>query len=87
MNPEAAGAINGFWMPVVVFKKETGVTRGKLQQAFAEVNIDARTFSWLLSSSQMFEGMPENCIARDIPKNLINLLSYHDMTSDDLSRV
>jgi perosamine synthetase len=86
MNPEPEGTINGFWMPVVVFGKETGVTREKLQQTFSEENIDARVFFWPLSSLDMFEGVSKNYVAWSVPKNSINLPSYHDITADELFR-
>lgn len=86
MNPEPEGIINGFWMPTVVFGKETGVTREKLQQVFAEENIDARVFFWPLSSLDMFEEVPKNHVAWSVPKNSINLPSYHDITVDELFR-
>ena len=44
MNPEPSGVHHGGWMPTVVFKHGTGVTREKLQSVFATENIDARIF-------------------------------------------
>ena len=67
MNPEPAGTVNGAWMPTVVFDGETGVTREKLQAAFAAENIDARVFFHPLSSLPMFEDRPQNRYAWDIP--------------------
>ena len=87
MNPEPTGTINGAWMPTVVFDRETGVTREKLQAAFAAENIDARVFFWPLSSMQMFESKPENVNAYDVPGCSINLPSYHDMTHIEQDRV
>lgn len=55
MNPEPIGTINGAWMPTVVFAPETGITREKLQNAFAAENVDARVFFWPLSSLPMFD--------------------------------
>jgi len=86
MNPEPEGIINGFWMPTVVFGKKTGITREKLQHIFAEENIDARVFFWPLSSFDMFEEVLKNQVAWSLPKNSINLPSYHDITEDELFR-
>jgi len=80
MNPEPAGTVNGAWMPTVVFDAETGVTREKLQVAFAAGNIDARVFFHPLSSLPMFEDALQNRFARDIPGRAINLPSFHDIT-------
>lgn len=74
-------------MPTVVFAPETGITREKLQTAFAAANADARVFFWPLSSLPMFEPLKSNVKAWDIPARAINLPSYHDITSNDLNRV
>ncbi len=87
MNPEPPGTVNGAWMPTVVFAPETGVTREKLQAAFAAANADARVFFWPLSSLPMFEPVRTNVNAWDIPGRAINLPSYHDITKNDLDRV
>ena len=87
MNPENANTINGYWMPTLVFDKSTGITREKLQEAFAAENIDARVFFYPLSSLPMFADNSANTNARDIPSRAINLPSYHDITTPDLDRV
>ena len=87
MNPEQANTVNGYWMPTVVFDKTTGITREKLQAAFALENIDARVFFYPLSSLPMFEDNSNNSIAWNIPDRAINLPSYHDITKADLDRV
>ena len=87
MNPEKANTINGYWMPTLVFDKSTGITREKLQEAFAAENIDARVFFYPLSSLPMFEDKANNLIAWDIPVRAINLPSYHDMAIEELQRV
>jgi perosamine synthetase len=87
MNPEPVGTINGAWMPTTVFDAQTGVTREKLQAAFADENIDARVFFHALSSLPMFEERQQNCYALDIPIRAINLPSYHDMTTAEQERV
>jgi len=81
MNPEPSGTLNGAWMPTVVFDGATGVTREKLQAAFADANIDARVFFHPLSSLPMFEDQRQNRFAWDIPGRAMNLPSYHDMTT------
>jgi len=87
MNYEPKGTINGAWMPTIVFAKESGITREKLQAAFANENIDSRVFFWPLSILPMFKSNKINKHALDISERAINLPSYHDMTNDDLSRV
>jgi perosamine synthetase len=87
MNPELPGTVNGAWMPTTVFAPETGITREKLQAAFAADNADARVFFWPLTSLPMFERVNTNVIAWDIPTRAINLPSYHDITNKDLGRV
>jgi perosamine synthetase len=87
LNPEPEGTINGAWMPTMVFASDTGITREKLQDAFAVENADARVFFWQLSSLTMFEQVIHNKYAYDIPKRAINLPSYHEISNDDIKRV
>jgi perosamine synthetase len=87
MNPELAGTVNGAWMPTAVFETSTGVTRERLQAAFAEENIDARVFFHPLTSLPMFEDRRENRVAWDLPLRAINLPSFHDITDDEKDRV
>lgn len=87
MNPEPEGTCNGAWMPTVVFSEESGVTRDKLQTAFADANIDARVFFWPLSSLGMFEFKKENKLSYSIPSRAINLPSFHDISDEEQSRV
>jgi len=87
MNPEPPGTVNGAWMPTVVFERRTGVTRERLQAAFAAANIDARVFFHPLSSLPMFAGHAGGALAADIPTRAINLPSFHDMSDDEQQRV
>lgn len=87
MNPEPEGTINGAWMPTVVFAEETGITREKLQAAFAAENVDARVFFWPLSSLSMFQSMKNNINAWDMPKRGINLPSYNDLNMAGRERI
>jgi len=87
LNSEPTGTINGAWMPTVVFSPETGITRERIQAAFAAENIDARVFFWPLSSLPMFEAENGNRLAWDLPTRAINLPSYHDISAEDLYRV
>jgi perosamine synthetase len=87
MNPEPSNIVNGAWMPTVVFDEATGVSREKLAAAFSADNIDARVFFYPLSGLPMFEAMPGNRHAWEIPERAINLPSYHDMTPADQDRV
>ncbi|MDO9582830.1 MAG: DegT/DnrJ/EryC1/StrS family aminotransferase [Desulfomicrobium sp.] len=87
LNSESEGMTNGAWMPTAVFGLETGVTREKLQSAFAADNIDARVFFWPLSSLNIFPRCEHNLYSWDIPSRAINLPSYIDMSEEDLLRV
>lgn len=87
MNPELAGTVNGAWMPTVVFDKKTGVTREKLQEAFAKENIDARVFFHPLSSLPMFEIQSQNKLSYSIPLRSFNLPSFHDILETEQNRV
>jgi perosamine synthetase len=87
LNPEPLGTQNGSWMPTVVFCDESGITRERIQVAFGAENIDARSFFWPLSDLADFTRVHLTPNARSIPGRAINLPSYHDMTSDDLTRV
>lgn len=87
INPEHEGTVNGAWMPTITFDKKTGITRKKLQSAFAAENIDARVFFWPLSSLPIFDAIPKNLNAYSIPNRSINLPSYHDMNKFDLKRI
>ena len=87
LNAEPDGTVNGYWMPSVVFDRDTGVTREMLISAFQDANIDARVFFWPLSELQMFDARHENTEARDIASRAINLPSYHDMDEAAQARV
>jgi perosamine synthetase len=87
MNLEREGVTTGAWMPVIVFDKDTGITREKLQQAFEKEDIDARVFFWPLSSLDMFNNTLENIVAIDISNRAINLPSYNDITNHELQLV
>ena len=87
MNPEKEGTINSYWMPTVVFDKETGVTREELLMMFSQENIDARVFFWPLSAMEMFESMTNNKNSWDIPGRAINIPAYHELTKPEVERV
>lgn len=87
MNPEPPGTVNGAWMPTAVFAPQTGVTRERLQAAFAAENVDARVFFHPLSSLPTFGAGPGAPRAADIAARAINLPSFHDMSDDDQQRV
>jgi perosamine synthetase len=87
MNPEPEGTINGAWMPTIVFSKESGVNREKLQDAFASENIDARVFFWPLSSFSMFKNGQGHIMAWNIAERSINLPSYHEIRERELYRI
>jgi perosamine synthetase len=87
MNPEPPGTTNGAWMPTVVFSKESGMTRDKIQSAFLSENIDARVFFNPLSSLPMFEDNFHNQNAWDIHLRAINLPSFHDLNDRELATI
>lgn len=87
MNPEPEGTINGAWMPTIVFDKQTGITRDRLQSILRAENIDARVFFHPLSSLDMFEHQEANVNSWSIPTRAINLPSYHDMSFDSQARI
>jgi perosamine synthetase len=87
LNVEPAGVTNGYWMPTVVFDRDTGVSREQLIEAFKQADIDARVFFWPLSELPMFEARPGTTNARDIAGRAINLPSYHDMDQVAQARV
>lgn len=87
MNPEPQGTVNGAWMPTVVFHQDAGVTRERLQEAFARESIDARVFFYPLSSLPMFGSGPGAARAADVAARAINLPSFHDITDEEQSRV
>ncbi|MEI6513507.1 MAG: DegT/DnrJ/EryC1/StrS family aminotransferase [bacterium] len=87
MNPEPRGTVNGSWMPTVVFDEGTGVTRERLQIAFAKDNIDARVFFWPLSGLPMFNAQTQNLVSRSISGRAMNLPSYHDISKVEQDRV
>ncbi|MCY0149744.1 DegT/DnrJ/EryC1/StrS family aminotransferase [Hoeflea sp. G2-23] len=87
LNIEPEGVTNGYWMPTVVFDRDTGVTRDMLIEAFRAAEIDGRVFFWPLSELPMFEARPDNVNAHDIAARAINLPSYHDMDEHGQKRV
>lgn len=87
MNPEPPDTEIGAWMPTVVFDVSTGVTREKLQQAFAAENIDARVFFHPLSSLPMFDEVCSNYVAWSLPGRAINLPSFHEISSTEQGRI
>ena len=87
LNPEPQGTINGYWMPTVVFDRETGVRHDMLEQAFKRANIDARTFFHPLSSLGLFEDKPDTPVAHDLATRSFNLPSYGEMNEAAIERV
>ncbi len=87
MNPEPGNTVNGGWMPTVVFKQDSGITRKILTAAFYAESIDARVFFWPLSQLGIFGSKKENPIAYSVSARAINLPSYHDITVEELNRV
>lgn len=87
LNPESSNTVNGAWMPTAVFAPHTGVTRERLQAAFAAESIDARVFFHPLASLPMFGSQAGAPHAADIAARAINLPSFHDMTDEEQQRI
>jgi len=87
LNPEPAGIVNGYWMPTMVVNEVLSFDREELLAEFKQQNIDGRVFFWPLSMLSMFEDKRENCTSYSLYKRAVNLPSYHDLSSDELSRV
>jgi perosamine synthetase len=87
MNPEPDGVVNGFWMPSMVVDKGTPFDREHLLRIFKEDGIDGRVFFWPLSGLPMFKRKSENINSYSIPNLGINLPSYYDLSSEEMSRV
>jgi perosamine synthetase len=87
LNPEPAGTVNGYWMPTVVFDRDTNVRHEAIGEAFKSANIDARTFFHPLSSLGLFDGKVETPVAYDIAARAFNLPSYSSMDDSAIDRV
>lgn len=87
MNPEPSNTRNGYWMPTIVFQRESGVTREALATAMRADDIDGRVFFWPLSEMPMFESSGSHPVASDLPGRALNLPSYHDISASDQQRV
>jgi perosamine synthetase len=87
MNPEAAGTINGFWMPTIVVDAGLPFDREELLAAFRREDIDGRVFFWPLSMLPMFEPCPRNVVSYGLYSRAVNLPSYHDMSDEEMGRV
>lgn len=84
MNPVPNnGDAYGYWMPAVVFSKESKVTQQHVLQLFAENNIDGRAFFSPLSLQANFSPCLSNVHSTDICSRSVNIPSYHDITFDD----
>lgn len=77
----------GYWMPSVVFKKDSGFDREKLLKKFKQNNIDGRVFFYPLSMMPMFEKKRENKVSYNISCRAINLPTYHDIHPADINCV
>lgn len=88
MNPERPDTVNGYWMPTIVFGRNSGIDRQEVIAAFRKDSIDARVFFWPLSMLPAVNNRSaDNKVARDIHERAINLPSYHDIGEDQLSHV
>jgi len=87
MNPEVEGTETGAWMPTLVYDENLRVRREQIQKTFTDLSIDARVFFWPLSSLPPFGSCALNPNAKSIAKRAINLPSFHDLTTHEISRV
>jgi perosamine synthetase len=89
LNFELPNTKSGYWMPTVVFAKNSGITREDLLKAFSKEDIDARVFFWPLSSLPMFSsgGGISNYNSHSIASRSINLPSYHEMKNSEIQMV
>lgn len=88
MNPiPDNGEVYGYWMPTVVFDRETGVTQQEILRRFSENTIDGRAFFSPLSRQAHFSCARENPVSSEIWTRAVNLPAYHDITDDDQYRV
>lgn len=87
MNPEAAGTINGYWMPTIVVDDDVPFDREALLAAFKADHIDGRVFFWPLSSLPSFKPHPEHVVSHSLSDRAMNLPSYHDISEQEMQRV
>jgi perosamine synthetase len=87
MNSELPGTVNGYWMPTVVFDRETSVRQDKIEAAFKRANIDARPFFQPLSSVDLFDRGQETPVAYDVAARGFNLPSYWELDDANIDRV
>ena len=87
MNPEQPGTKNGAWMPTVVFDEQCLMGVDYLRHCLRKQDIDARVFFSPLSSLSMFEPVKSNINSYSISDRAINLPSFHDISSEQLSKV
>lgn len=87
MNPEPPGTTNGYWMPTVVIDANVPFDREALLAAFKADNIDGRVFFWPLSSLPAFTPRPNNSVSHSLSGRALNLPSYHDLSTVDITRV
>jgi len=88
MNPEPSGCINGFWMPTFVCLDDNFMITD-LIKLLHHHSIDARNFFWPLSSTSLCgrKAFDIPYISESIHYKAINLPSFHDMSSPDISYV
>jgi len=87
MNPEAAGTVNGYWMPTIVIHADVSFEREAFLAAFKAHNIDGRVFFWPLSLLPIFGMSSNHEVSYRLHARAINLPSYHELTRTDLERV
>ncbi|MCD4833165.1 MAG: DegT/DnrJ/EryC1/StrS family aminotransferase [Bacteroidales bacterium] len=80
-------AVNGYWMPTIIFDKSLNVDREVLFDYMKKRNVDVRPFFYPLSSLPIFDNCEENIIAYDIFNRGINLPSFHDITTKEVQFV
>ncbi|MDR2891763.1 MAG: DegT/DnrJ/EryC1/StrS family aminotransferase [Deltaproteobacteria bacterium] len=83
---DETGQSFGYWMPTVIFSKESGIKKETVLANFKNANIEGRAFFSPLSLQAGFTPA-HNEISYDLSLHAINLPSYHDLTAVDQNRV
>ncbi|EGJ33226.1 putative pyridoxal phosphate-dependent, cell-wall biogenesis regulatory protein, partial [Moorena producens 3L] len=92
MNHEDIHVTNGFWQPTIVFGDSWAFDEGRRNQLVDDMiaeKVQIRPFFYPVSSMPPFESNAndENEISYSIYKTGINLPSYHELESEDISYI
>lgn len=87
MNPELPGDLNSYWMPTIVFGRDSPIDRDSAIARFIKGGIRARPFFWQLSLMDFMPSNGKNPNAELLSNSGLNLPSYHDMSFEDQERI